>query len=100
MTISDGSTPADADMVERDADARIPPGSRPRRESRWDKTLQVRLPVEEWEAVVAEAERRGLPVSTLAGELLIAQLASLDTSTRGVIARMRADLDTLASRVD
>ncbi|QGF22654.1 hypothetical protein [Raineyella fluvialis] len=99
MQISDGSTPTDADVVERFGDARIPPGNRPRRESRWDKTLQVRLPVEEWEALVAEAERRGLPVSTMAGELLIAQLASLDTSTPGVVARIRADLDTLASRL-
>lgn len=91
---------AAAESVEREADVHIPPGSRPRRESRWDRTLQVRLPVEAWEVVVAEAEKRGLPVSTLAGELLIAQLAFLDTSTPGLIARIRADLDTLASRVD
>ena len=91
---------AAADAAEREADVPLPPGSRPRRESRWDRTLQVRLPVEAWEVVVAEAEKRGLPVSTLAGELLIAQLTFLDTSTPGLIARIRADLDTLASRVD
>lgn len=99
MQFSDDSAVA-TDAVERDHEAAIPPGNRPRRESRWDKTLQVRLPVEAWEAVVAEAEKRGLPVTTLAGELLIAQMATLDTSTPGVIARIRADLDTLASRVE
>ncbi|SDC05355.1 hypothetical protein GA0111570_11625 [Raineyella antarctica] len=91
---------SNAEVVERDLETAMPPGNRPRRESRWDKTLQVRLPVEAWEAVVAEAEKRGLPVSTLAGELLIAQLATLDSSTPGVIARIRADLDTLSSRVE
>lgn len=99
MPSRDGSTPTEADLVEHFGEARIPPGNRPRRESRWDKTLQVRLPVEDWEALVAEAEKRGLPVSTMAGELLIAQLASLGTSTSGLVARIRADLDTVASRL-
>lgn len=93
------STPVRPDLT-NDIEAKAPPGNRPRRDSRWDKTLQVRIPVEAWEAIVAEADRRGLPVSTLAGELLIAQLATLDTSTSGLISRIRTDLDALASRVE
>lgn len=93
------STPVRPDLT-NDVEAKAPPGNRPRRDSRWDKTLQVRIPVEAWEAIVAEAERRGLPVSVMAGELLIAQLATLDDSTSGLISRIRTDLDALASRVE
>lgn len=93
------STPVRPDLT-NDVEAKAPPGNRPRRDSRWDKTLQVRIPVEAWEAIVAEADRRGLPVSVMAGELLMAQLATLDTSTSGLISRIRTDLDALASRVE
>ena len=45
------------------------------------------------------AERRGIPVSTLARELLMTQLRAGDDSPQAVIARLRSDLNALASVV-
>lgn len=98
MSISD-LIAAETVASERDRDAAIKPGSKVSRGHRRAKTLQIRLNVEELGTLETLAEQRGLPVSTLARDLLLAQLAASDTSTAGLIARLRADLDHLASRV-
>ena len=54
---------------------------------------------DELDALAAIAEKRGVPVSTLARDLLLAQIAETDTSAKGLIAKIRAELDALASRV-
>lgn len=63
------------------------------------KTLQIRLNDDELAALSSLAEGRGIPVSTLARDLLLGELAASDTSTKALIARIRADLDALASTV-
>lgn len=98
MPISD-LIAAEAEASERDMDAAIKPGSKVTRGHQRAKTLQVRLNAEEFDALVQVAERRGLPVSTLARSLLLAQLAGSDDSATALIARIRAELDTLATRV-
>lgn len=45
------------------------------------------------------AEQRGLPVSTLARDLLLAQIVGVDDSAKALIAKIRAELDDLATRV-
>ena len=51
------------------------------------------------ETLTRLAEQRGLPVSTLARDLLLSQLAGPDESAKALIARIRAELDDLATRV-
>ena len=46
-----------------------------------------------------EAEQRGIPVSTLARDLLLSQLAGSDDSVKALVAKIRAELDDLATRV-
>ena len=90
---------AEAEAAERNIDAPIPAGARVTRGNQRSKTLQIRLNDEELIALAALAERRGVPVSTLARELLLAQLAAPADTPQAVIARIRADLDALATSV-
>ena len=89
----------EAEAAERNPDAGIKPGSKVTRGHQRAKTLQVRLNVEELETLTRLAEQRGLPVSTLARDLLLSQLAGPDESAKALIARIRAELDDLATRV-
>lgn len=98
MSISD-IIAAEAEASERNPDAAIKPGSTVSRGHQRSKTLQVRMNPEELEALATIAEQRGLPVSTLARDLLLSQIAETDTSAKGLIAKIRAELDTLATRV-
>lgn len=99
MSISD-LIATEADAAERNQDAAIKPGSKVTRGHQRAKTLQVRLNVEEFDALAQLAERRGLPVSTLARDLLLSHLAASDDSAKALIAKIRAELDDLATRVD
>ncbi len=91
---------AEADATEQNRDAAIKPGSTVTRGHQRAKTLQVRLNTEELAALTMLADQRGLPVSTLARDLLMAQLAAgQDTTTQALIAKIRSELDDLASRV-
>lgn len=98
MSISDLIV-TEAEAAERNPDAAIKPGSRLTRGHQRVKTLQVRLNAEEMDALALLAEQRGLPISTLARDLLLTQLAGSDTSAKALIAKIRAELDDLASRV-
>ena len=49
--------------------------------------------------LIADPAQRGIPLSTLARDLLLAQITETDTSAKGLIAKIRAELDALASRV-
>lgn len=98
MSISD-LIATEADAAERNPDAAIKPGSKVTRGHQRAKTLQVRLNVEELDALTRLAEQRGLPVSTLARDLLLSQLAGSDDSAKALIAKIRAELDDLATRV-
>ncbi len=98
MSISD-LIATEADAAERNPDAPIKPGSKVTRGHQRAKTLQVRLNDEEWDALTRLAEQRGLPVSTLARDLLLAQIAGVDDSAKALIAKIRAELDDLATRV-
>ncbi|GAB3820572.1 hypothetical protein GCM10028820_26950 [Tessaracoccus terricola] len=98
MSISD-LIATEAEAAERNPDAGLKPGSKVTRGHQRAKTLQVRLNAEELEALTQLAERRGLPVSTLARDILLTQLAASDESAGALIARIRAELDDLASRV-
>ena len=98
MSISD-LIATEADATERNRDAAIKPGSSVTRGHQRAKTLQVRLNAEELDALTLLAEQRGLPVSTLARDLLLSQLGGADTSAKALIAKIRAELDDLASRV-
>lgn len=98
MSISD-LIATEADAVERNPDAPIKQGSKVTRGHNRAKTLQVRLNADELDALVALSEQRGIPVSTLARDLLLSQLATSDTSAKALIAKIRAELDTLASHV-
>ena len=80
-------------------DAAIRPGSKVTRGHNRVRTLQVRLNDNEFAALTTVAERLGVPASTLARDLLLRELSSLSESPQAVIARMRADLDALASSV-
>lgn len=90
---------AEAEAVEQNPDAAIQPGAKVTRGHNRVKTLQVRLNDVEFSALTAAAERLGVPASTLARDLLLRELAALSESPQAVIARMRADLDALASPV-
>jgi hypothetical protein len=98
MTISD-LIAAEAAAAEQNPDAPIKAGSTITRGHSRAKTLQVRLNDDELAALATLAAARGIPVSTLARDLLLGQLGAADTSTRALIARIRAELDTLASSV-
>ena len=98
MSISD-LIAAEVDAVERNPDAAIRPGSKVTRGHERARTLQVRLNVEELDALSRLAEQRGLPVSTLARDLLLAQMADSDNSAKALIAKIRAGLDDLATHV-
>ena len=98
MSISD-LIATEAEAAERNPDAVIKPGSKVTLGHQRAKTLQVRLNVEELETLTRLAEQRGLPVSTLARDLLLSQLAGPDESAKALIARIRAELDDLATRV-
>ena len=98
MTISD-LIAAEAAAAEQNPDAPIKAGSTITRGHSRAKTLQVRLNDDELAALAALAAARGIPVSTLARDLLLGQLGAVDTSTKALIARIRAELDTLASSV-
>lgn len=90
---------AEAEAAEGNPDADLQPGSKVTRGHQRAKTLQVRLKVEELDALTRLAERRGLPVSTLARDILMTHLAGSDESTGALIARIRAELEDLATRV-
>ena len=90
---------AEAEAAELNPDAAIRPGSKVTRGHNRVKTLQVRLNDDEFATLTAVAERLGGPASTLARDLLLRGLASPSESPQAVIARMRADLDALASSV-
>ena len=98
MSISD-LIATEAAAAERNPDAAIKPGSKVSRGHQRAKTLQVRLNVEEFDSLTRLAEQRGLPVSTLARDLLLSQLAGSDASAKALIAKIRAELDELATRV-
>lgn len=98
MSISD-LIATEADAVERNPEAAIKPGSKITRGHERARTLQVRLNVEELDALSRLAEQRGLPVSTLARDLLLAHMADSDNSAKALIAKIRAELDDLATRV-
>ena len=84
---------------EEHPDAPLKAGSTITRGHSRAKTLQIRLNDDELAALSSLAEARGIPVSTLARDLLLGQLAASDTSTKALIARIRAELDALASSV-
>lgn len=90
---------AEAEASEHDKDAPIRPGTKLTRGHGRSRTLQVRLNVEELQALTTLARQRGIPASTLARDLLLPHLSGADNTPRSVIARLRADLDTLASAV-
>ena len=98
MSISD-LIATEADAVEHNPDAAIKPGSTITRGHQRAKTLQVRLNVEELDALSRMAEQRGLPISTLARDLLLAHMADSDNSAKALIAKIRAELDDLATHV-
>lgn len=98
MSISD-LIATEAEASERNPDAAIKPGSKVTRGHQRARTLQVRLNAEEMDALALLAEQRGLPISTLARDLLLSQLAGSGTSAKALIAKIRAELDDLASRV-
>jgi len=90
---------AESEAAERNPDAEFRPGTKVTRGHSRTRTLQVRLNNEEFAVLAAAAEQRGVPASTLARELLLSQLAEPASTPQAVIARMRADLDALASTV-
>ena len=98
MSISD-LIASEADAAERNPDAAIKPGSNVTRGHQRARTLQVRLNVEELDALSRMAEQRGLPISTLARDLLLAHMADSDNSAKALIAKIRAELDDLATHV-
>jgi hypothetical protein len=89
----------EAAASEEHPDAPLKAGSTITRGHSRAKTLQIRLNDDELAALSSLAEARGIPVSTLASDLLLGQLAASDTSTKALIARIRAELDALASSV-
>ena len=98
MTIND-LIAAEAAAAELNPDAPIKAGSTITRGHSRARTLQVPLNDDELAALAKCAAARGIPVSTLARDLLLGQLGAADTSTKALIARIRAELDTLASSV-
>lgn len=90
---------AEAAASEQNKDAELQPGTKITRGHGRAKTLQIRLNYEEFTALARAAEERGIPVSTLARDLLLRELEGAGEDPQAVIARMRSDLDTLAARV-
>lgn len=90
---------AEAEASERGKDAPIRPGTKLTRGHGRSRTLQVRLNAEELQELATLAQQRGIPASTLARDLLLTHLGGVDNAPRSVIARLRADLDALASAV-
>ncbi len=90
---------AEAEAAEQNPDAASRPEAKATRGHNRVKTLQVRLNDDEFSALTAAAERLGVPASTLARDLLLRELAAPSESPQAVVARMRADLDALASSV-
>ena len=90
---------AEAAASEADKDAELKPGSTLTRGHSRTKTLQVRLNEDEMQALAQLADRRGVPASALARDLLMTQIAAGEGTPRAMIARLRADLEALASTV-
>ena len=90
---------AEAAASEAHRDADLKPGSTLTRGHSRTKTLQVRLNEEEMQALAQLAQRRGVPASTLARDLLMTQIAAGEATPQAMIARLRADLEALASTV-
>lgn len=90
---------AEATASEQNKDAELKPGTKVTRGHGRSKTLQVRLNDDEFAALARVAEERGIPVSTLARDLLLRELEGAGEDPQAVIARMRSDLDALAARV-
>ena len=89
----------EAEAGERDPDAPIGEGATVSRGHGRTRTLQVRLTEDELAELSEAASARELPVSTLARDLILARLRTTETTPAAVIARLRADLETLASTV-
>ena len=98
MSISD-LIATEAAATERNPNAAIKPGSKVTRSHNRAKTLQVRLNAGELDALTVLAEQRGIPVSTLARDFLLSHLTGSDESPKALIAKIRAELDDLATRV-
>lgn len=90
---------AEAEATEHNPDAPIPANARVSRGHARSKTLQVRLNDEELATLTTLAERRGVPVSTLARDILLGHLAGPTDSPRAIVARIRAELEALESSV-
>ena len=96
MKIDDLIT-AEAEASEAHPDAEL--GTTTRRGHGRSRTLQVRLNADELEALLTMAAARGVPASTLARDLLMKEVRSESADPIAVIARIRADLEALASTV-
>ncbi|SJN37484.1 hypothetical protein [Luteococcus japonicus] len=90
---------AEAKASEQNKDAELKPGTKTTRGHGRSKTLQVRLNDDEFAVLARVAEERGIPVSTLARDLLLRELGGHNTDPRSLLARIRSDLDELAARV-
>lgn len=90
---------AEATASEQNKDADLKPGTKATRGHGRSKTLQVRLNDDEFAALARVAEERGVPASTLARNLLLRELREPTTDPRSLLARIRSDLDELATRV-
>lgn len=90
---------AEALAAEANRDAPVKPGSVISRGHGRTRTLQVRLNEEELNAVNELAAKRGLPASTLARDLLMNQVTAHEATPQAMIARLRSDLEALASTV-
>lgn len=83
-------------------DTRILPSTKVTRGHGRTQTLQVRLTDEEYQLVSTYAADSGLPVSTVARDVLLAGIAKESphaNSAVTLISRIRSDLDTLATKV-
>ncbi len=89
----------EAAAAEQNRDAELQPGSKVSRGHNRTKTLQVRLNDDEYAALQQLAAKRGVPASTLARDLLLGQVTASPDSAQAVIARIRSDLEALASSV-
>ncbi|PZP13840.1 MAG: CopG family transcriptional regulator [Brachybacterium faecium] len=90
---------SEAAAAEANKDAELRPGTTVTRGRGRARTLQVRLNEDELARLTALAASRGIPTSTLARELLMSQVRAGGESPQAVIARLRSDLDALASTV-
>lgn len=85
--------------AEQGLDTPLQPGTRATRGHGRTKTLQVRLNDSEYDALVALAESRQLPVSTLVRSLLVPLLRMNDDTPAALIERMRQQLDQLSRQL-